>query len=357
MRKPRFKRAAALALPWLLMVLLLGGCERTQVVQRGYRGTAMVQNYRPAALAELDAINEVPKPLRHVSGAGPTASEAYQNVQVLGDLSKPEFARLMLSFKTWVAPDEGCNYCHNAPDYASDAKYPKVVAREMIKMTRHINTDWKTHVKGTGVTCYTCHRGQAVPAKLWYAAPEPVQTGFMAHKTSARPPTPSAARTALPADPLSDFLLGDKPIRVVGLTPLQTGNTHSIKDARSSYSMMLVMAESLGVNCTYCHNTRAFSSWELSPPPRATAWYGIRMARDLNNAYLTPIASELPKERLGPAGDGPKVYCATCHLGSSKPLNGASMVKDFPELIGPKPWAQAPVPTTEQAAVAVATKG
>jgi photosynthetic reaction center cytochrome c subunit len=332
MRRVHFVLASAGA----LAVLLLSGCERTQSEQRGYRGLGMLQVSRPADRVALDAVNEVPRALKKAADGGPTAAESYQNVQVLGDLSKAEFARLMLSFKSWLAPDEGCGYCHNAPDYASDEKYPKRVARLMIAMTRHINSDWQTHVKGTGVTCYTCHRGQAVPPKVWVAVPKPLSMGFMARRSSMRPPTPSAADSALPADPLSDFLLDDKTIRIVGQTALQTGNAHLIKEARSTYSMMTVMSESLGVNCTYCHNTRSFTSWELSPPPRVTAWHGIRMARELNNAYVAPLATLLPPERLGPTGDSPKVYCATCHLGTPKPLNGVNMVKDFPELIAPK---------------------
>ena len=40
----------------------------------------------------------------------------------------------------------------------------------MIQMTQHINADWKTHVAETGVTCYTCHRGNTVPAEIWFTA-------------------------------------------------------------------------------------------------------------------------------------------------------------------------------------------
>ncbi len=95
---------------------------------------------------------------------------------------------------------------------------------------------------------------------------------------------------------------------------------------------MMNFSQSLGVNCDYCHNTRAFRDWDQSPPQRATAWYGIRMVRDLNNNYLDPLTKEFPASRLGPLGDGPKVYCATCHNGVYKPLFGVSMAKNFPEL-------------------------
>jgi photosynthetic reaction center cytochrome c subunit len=322
-----------------LVVLALGvlaGCERPHVEQRGYRGLGMLQVYNAETIEKLDEVNTVPKSLRKVSAAGPTAAESYQNVQVLGDLSKPEFARLMLSFKEWLAPDEGCGFCHNAPDYASDVKYTKQVARAMIVMTRHVNRDWQAHVKGTGVTCYTCHRGQAVPPKIWFSAPAPESGGLLAKRAAWPLPTPSASRSSLPVEALNDFLLDEYNVNVVTPVALPTGSTRSIGNARSTYALMTVMSESLGVNCTYCHNTQAFFNWNLSPPPRATAWYGIRMARDLNKTWLTPLAALLPPNRHGPAGDGPKLYCATCHMGASRPMNGAKMLDNFPELRGTK---------------------
>ena len=340
--------ASRAGLAVILAVPLLISCHRTQTVQRGYRGQNSVELYSESTLAKLDAINKYPKPLPAANTKPPTAGEAYDNVHVVGDLSKNQFARLMLSVKSWVAPEAGCNYCHNAPDYTNDDKYTKRVAREMLRMTRHINTDWTAHVGATGVTCYTCHRGQAVPAKLWYAAPEKNVNGLFVVKPG-RPPTPSAANTTYPTDPLSDYLLRDDNIRIVGSTALQSGNRHSIYEAQDTYSLMMVMSESLGVNCTFCHYTPAFYNWEVSTPQRATAWYGIRMVRDLNNNVMLPLQSLLPAERLGPTGDVPKIYCATCHQGSNKPLYGAPMLKSYPELVSPKPLttaADAAAPST-----------
>jgi len=68
----------------------------------------------------------------------------------------------MLAITQWVAPEQGCAYCHNGDNLADDGLYTKIVARRMLQMTRHINKDWKEHVASTGVTCYTCHRGQPV---------------------------------------------------------------------------------------------------------------------------------------------------------------------------------------------------
>ena len=165
---------SALGVLVVVIVSLLAGYHRTEVVQRGFRGTAMNQLFRESYFDKEDLINKFPKPLGPAKTEGPTAGETYDNVHVLGDLSKAQFARTMLSIKSWVAPDVGCNLCHAAPIYNSDEKYQKRVARKMLEMTRHINTDWTQHVGKTGVTCFTCHRGEVAPL-MAAPAPPPAQ--------------------------------------------------------------------------------------------------------------------------------------------------------------------------------------
>ena len=118
-------------------------------------------------------------------------------------------------------------------------------------------------------------------------------------------PTPSASRSLILSDALSEFLLEDNAIRVVSTGPLPADNKRQIRDARSTYALMTVMSESLGVNCTFCHNSRAFYSWEQSTPQRVTAWYGIRMAHDINRSYLAGLAGLLRPDQHGPAGLDP----------------------------------------------------
>ena len=95
---------------------------------------------------------------------------------------------------------------------------------------------------------------------------------------------------------------------------------------------MIHMSESLGVNCTYCHNSRVFWDWEQSSPARTTAWHGIEMVQNLNEEYLIPLGPTYPDYRLGPKGDAPKAMCSTCHQGIAKPLYGAKALEDHPEL-------------------------
>ena len=327
-------------LPLLASALLLSGCERPPIdsVQHGYRGTGMVQVYNPRTLEAQAANNDVPMALPAAGNEGPKAGQLYKNVKVLGDLSAGQFTRLMVSMSSWIAPEQSCTYCHNPANFADDSLYTKVVARRMLQMTRYINTEWKQHVAETGVTCYTCHRGQPVPAQVWFTKPDqPYGSNFMGDKAGQNTPDPVVNLSLLPNDPFTPFLLQSQNIRVNATTALPTGNRQSIKQAEWTYGLMTHMSTGLGVNCTYCHNTRSFQSWENNPPQRVTAWHGIRMARGINNDFMVGLTDTFPAHRKGELGDVAKVNCGTCHQGAYKPLNGASMLKDFPELKGPAP--------------------
>ncbi len=354
-----------LAAALLAGVATLSACDRTDTVQRGYRGLGMTQMYDPTSVAALAETNAIPPPEDPADPESPSAEEAFVNIQVLKDLSATEVSRLMQAMSTWVAPEEGCDFCHNPEKLESDEKYTKVVARRMLQMTRTINTEWKKHVGETGVTCWTCHRGQAVPSGDWFASPAPKSMSTMVgNKAGQNRPSDNAGNAALPHDPLSTFLVSDSDIRVQGTSPLKAENRHSIKQAEWTYSLMIYMANSLGVNCTYCHNTRALSRWEQSTPQRATAWHGIRLVRNLNSDYLIPLKPNFPAHRLSAEGDGPKVGCATCHKGTYKPLYGQSMLADYQSLAGvglagPAPAAASPEgaapspapPTSEKAGI------
>jgi photosynthetic reaction center cytochrome c subunit len=334
-------------------VVLIAGCERPPVetLQDGYRGTAMEQVIDPRLDAIKAAVNVVPESSPPAPADGPLASAVYQNIQVLKDLNVAQFTRVMLAMTQWVAPpDQSCNYCHGA-NMASDDRYTKVVARRMLQMVRYINTDWKDHVGKTGVTCYTCHRGNAVPKNVWFINPgESSSSGLIAGNAGQNKPSAGIGLASLPYDPFTRLLLGDQNIRVISNDALPDGNRTSIKQAEGTYALMMHFSQSLGVNCTYCHNTRSFAVWDTSTPMRTTAWYGIRMVRSLNNDYLVPLKSVFPEHRLGVLGDVAKVNCATCHQGVFKPLYGVSMAKDYPELEGPMRQADPATPAPAETA-------
>jgi hypothetical protein len=89
------------------------------------------------------------------------------NLKVLKITSGAEIRQVMLNFNAGLGVR--CVYCHVQGNFASDENPKKEIARHMIEMSQHINSgfpDGKMHV-----TCYTCHRGEEVPATA--PAPKP----------------------------------------------------------------------------------------------------------------------------------------------------------------------------------------
>jgi photosynthetic reaction center cytochrome c subunit len=346
----------------LIGVVLIQNWERPPVIgiQHGFRGTAMDVLYNPRTLSALAAANKLPDPVDKVDPSGTPSglSKDYQNIKVLKSVDSNEFLRDMSAITEWVSPQQSCNYCHNQDNLADDSLYTKVVARRMIQMVQYINSHWKSHVGATGVTCYTCHRGNPVPSQIWYENPGPARAGGLA-ETDVGKNHPAAIlvndESSLPYDPFTPFLLGDANIRVQSTQALPGTDYQSIKQTDWTYSLMIHFSKSLGVNCTYCHDSRSWESWPESMPQRVTAWYGIRMVRALNNDYLAGLHGVFPAARLGKEGDVPKINCATCHQGVYKPLYGASMIGSFPELteatdvLAAPPPAAAPAPAAPPA--------
>ena len=186
-------------------------CERPPVesVQRGYRGTGMVAGLQPAPRApEATAQRECRTTLAAVRRTARQRPQVYQNVQVLGDLDVGEFTRLMVSMTEWVSPEQGCAYCHaDGEDLSSDTLYTKVVARRMLQMTRHINTDWKTHVAE--------HRRDLLHLPPRHSRCRPTSgsairgrraAGMRGNQAGQNTPAAAVGFTSLPYDPFTPFL-------------------------------------------------------------------------------------------------------------------------------------------------------
>lgn len=102
---------------------------------------------------------------------GDSASKVFENIQ-LANL-KGTSARTFLSIMNGGyarALGVSCAHCHDLTDFASDAKRPKLAAREMAVMHRMINQELgrMQHIKtppdqNRAINCATCHRGQVNP--------------------------------------------------------------------------------------------------------------------------------------------------------------------------------------------------
>ncbi len=323
----------------------LGQPYATDSLQTGPRGNGMSITKFETALATPDPdIAEIFEDPPYVpTGDEDLAKDIYQNVQVLGELTEDNFNRLMNAMTLWVAPDEGCAYCHgdvDMEDYGNDDLYTKVVARRMIQMTQVINEGWTDHVNAlgeVGVTCYTCHRGQNVPSDIWFLSTPTVKAaeGWSANQNRV---TMLSSYTSLPSDALEEYILNygvigvhDLDSRVAGVPGVD--GYPGIQHAERTYSFMNYFANSLGVNCVFCHNSRAFYDGSQVTPQWGIAQLAISMLQELNNDYLVPLRDEYPPERLGPIhADAPKAACRTCHKGYQRPLQGTNVIADWPEL-------------------------
>ena len=121
-----------------------------------------------------------------------------------------------------------------------------------------------------------------MPANVWFHEPGRVQRAGMLGNNAGQNAPAAGRHTSLPYDPFTPFLSRTDEIRVVSTTALPGSDHKSIKQTEWTYALMMHMSQSLGVNCTFCHNSRSFAAWDQSTPQRVHAWYGIRMVRDLN---------------------------------------------------------------------------
>jgi hypothetical protein len=100
------------------------------------------------------------------------AQDTPRNLQVLPkDWTRPQVIQVMQNFTN--ALHVGCDFCHatTPPDFASDAKREKVMARKMMKITQDLNArlpkDLNLEAKDvTQIGCITCHRGVPLPKQL-----------------------------------------------------------------------------------------------------------------------------------------------------------------------------------------------
>jgi len=329
------------------MIVGFGQPYATASMQTGPRGTGMhVAEFERSLAAGDPTVADFYTDEPFVPEAGDElAGDIYENVQVLGDLTDANFNRLMNAITLWVAPDVGCTYCHaNAADgiYADDDLYTKVVARSMLQMTRNINANWDAHVNANyqvGVTCYTCHRGQPVPNNIWFRI-SPVNANAEGWSGIQNRATMTSNFTSLPSDYLEHYLLeaadgGYNPIAVHSLVSReqQMPGDPLIQQTERTYAFMNYIANSLGVNCTFCHNSRAFYDGGQNTPQWGTASLGIIMVQEMLADYLVPLQDVYPPERLGPVyGDAPMAACRTCHQGYQQPLNGTNVIHNWPEL-------------------------
>lgn len=310
----------------------------------GYRASSMVQ-FAPDPFQAAQQSVPVPR-LPPMPDDPRPATTVYRNVEALTDVNAGDFMRLQAAMTAWVAPRQGCGFCHVAGDFASDAKPAKAAARVMIAMTRHINTAWSTHVGAGGVTCFSCHEGQPVPRDIWFQAP-PQSAPPMAGKEEDWAEGARTVHNFFPNEGYEEYLLQATPSQAQSPTAHPSGQVAQSIVVKRLYEMMMQMSDDIGVNCGFCHNSRALADWSQSTPMRWVGLGGIRMTRDINRNYLLHVADLIPESRLRldlsrPFSLPPReqgwqrgnglASCGTCHHTAPIPTVGAGLAPGFPAL-------------------------
>lgn len=326
--------AAGVAVTVAAFIVVVGQPFKTDSLQTGPRGTGMsvpefvnqVREADPTIAAYLTREAITDADIASVSDA------ALQNVPpALGNIPPEQYAELVVAMRSWTG----------IPDLMEDPdNYQTQIAYTMVGMTQSVNENWIGHVQSNaqvGVTCYTCHRGQPVPSEIWFRM-GPVNEAAGGWAAVQNRVTVQSQYTSLPSDALETYLLDYGRIGVhdleahVAAYPSEEGYP-TWQDTERTFSLMNYVSNSLGVNCVFCHNSRAFYDPEQVTPQWATEMLGISMVQEINNEWLVPLEGLYPPERLGPVfADAPKAACKTCHKGYQQPLQGLNVIAEWPEL-------------------------
>ena len=91
----------------------------------------------------------------------PNAEDVYHNIRYLKGIPYEQFIPSMYMFAESLGVE--CDYCHEAKR-ESDAKPTKRIAGQMFQMMQRLNEE--SFGGDARVTCFTCHRGNAQPARI-----------------------------------------------------------------------------------------------------------------------------------------------------------------------------------------------
>ena len=322
--------------------------------QLGYRASSMIQwdqtvqaatdMNRPPANVPPERFGVQAAALQDTRPAG----EVYKNLKVLPGGTAGEFMRLHIALTNWVAPQQGCAFCHAGKDPAEDTPR-KSAAQLMIQMTQTLNANWRDHLGEQGVTCYTCHRGQNIPSAVWALRDTKLPPPFIAKQDDWNE-TATTVRDFFPVASAAEYLLQDTPGRAQSYTALPSTGPKELVVVKRLYEVMMQMSDGIGVNCGYCHNSRAFFDWGQSTPARWTGANGIHMTQAINNDFLQKLHAAMPQSmevagsgrppitplaESGPQNGNGFVNCQTCHYSSPHPLPGQNLLAGFPALAKP----------------------
>lgn len=289
------------------------------------------------------------------------------NVQVLAGMSSAQIWTYMQQYVSGGL-GVGCQYCHDLNNFAADTYPQKIAARNMLYLVGDLNANYVVDLpnwRGNYVQCATCHNNQpnnleTVGLQFINSVPpiditvDPLDANGQAITDPALKPAeiqnPLKLQDAIlyyiynyqvwkpfdPADPESGR----------GSLALTYEGGRTQEQVTINQNVMNYQAWSLGVGCTYCHNSRNFTAYELNAPSNlvnAASGYNKLKAQQMmlmttwlqaNWATYGAIAKDaVPSALEGGASKysyrtiGGQIYnvpgCYTCHQGYN--ANGISV--------------------------------
>lgn len=208
------------------------------------------------------------------------------NVQVLTGMSSAQIWTYMQQYVSGGL-GVGCQYCHNLNNFASDEYPQKIAARNMLYLVSDVNAEFIVDLpnwKGNYVQCATCHNNQpngmeAVSDQFVKSIP-PIPVTVDPLDANGQPITDPAAK---PAELQGLVNLQDSVLYYVynylvwrpydpadpesgrGSLALTYEEGRTQDQVTINQNVMNHMSWSLGVGCTYCHNSRNFVAYETDP--------------------------------------------------------------------------------------------
>jgi hypothetical protein len=248
--KNKLARTVALIFTLLVAGLMAGARNQSQSNQNNQQSLAEVQ--------------------KMITGREDEPAETvFKNIEILKGKKASRLPGMMSALTGLLGVD--CAHCHTPREWEKETP-AKQTARKHFDMLKLVNT--QLELQTNGVTCWTCHRGQAQPEA-------PPSDAFKLTDEMRK----QAEQDKRPAEEVYK-------------------NIKSLRGIPAGRWMLIMMmfTRSLGVDCNHCHVEGKF---ELDDKPaKQTARKMLRM--------VGTIAREIYK---GPTS----INCYTCHRGQTRP--------------------------------------
>lgn len=249
------------------------------------------------------------------------------NVQVLAGMTSAQIWTYMQQYVS-AALGVGCQYCHNLQNFASDEYPQKIAARNMLYLVSDVNAEYIVNLpnwRGNYVQCTTCHNNapnnlESVGVQFIKSVPDILVTVDPLDENGVAITDPALKPEAL-RQPIS---LQDSVLYYIynyfvwkpfdpavpesgrGALALTYDGGRTQEQVTINQNVMNYQAWSLGVGCTYCHNSRNFVGYELETASNiAHPEYGYNKLKAQRMLQLTTWLKEnwtaygaLPKDAI-----------------------------------------------------------